>query len=349
MELIEELIESRNMNGTKVALINRVLPAETLSMILALLLPRDLKAAVLVCRRWREVGESPVLWTWVHLRVGAFDHQEVDLKRLQRLRHVVLDWGRWNPGGVPVKSNRSRHNLLIQTIGRHPTISFLKVRYQTDLGLVEPEIFRSLLIKLEQIVMLGLNLEPEQGDILFSTILDNTKLKRLHIVNNNLSSADPQLLARAVSNIEDVQLENTEVTTEQATKMVKALATDQSKTKVLNLANNNLASVDPQLMTEGIKQLKGVNLFKTHLSYDFIIAICASLQETNLEKVDLRQNGSFGEVEAKILNRWQKLFTGWLGIGEEDDPADPWINILANIAMEWNGKENAISIAIVNA
>ena len=49
--------------------INSVLPLELLHQILGLLAPQDLKAAVLVCRLWREVGEAPGLWTWAFLRV----------------------------------------------------------------------------------------------------------------------------------------------------------------------------------------------------------------------------------------------------------------------------------------
>ena len=47
------------------ALINRLLPAEMLERVFHLLPPRDLKAVVLVCRWWREVGEAPWLWAWV--------------------------------------------------------------------------------------------------------------------------------------------------------------------------------------------------------------------------------------------------------------------------------------------
>ena len=40
-----------------------------LDKIFLLLPPRDLKTAVLVCRRWRNVGRSPRLWPWVTVTV----------------------------------------------------------------------------------------------------------------------------------------------------------------------------------------------------------------------------------------------------------------------------------------
>jgi len=39
------------------------LPAEMLERVFLLLGPQDLNAVVLVCRRWRDVGEAPHLWT----------------------------------------------------------------------------------------------------------------------------------------------------------------------------------------------------------------------------------------------------------------------------------------------
>ena len=39
------------------------LPTEMLYMIFKLLSYRDLKIVMLVCRRWREIGETPRLWS----------------------------------------------------------------------------------------------------------------------------------------------------------------------------------------------------------------------------------------------------------------------------------------------
>ena len=47
------------------------LPPELLERVLELLPPRDLLAAVLVCRLWRRVGEQPHLWARLRLRLHA--------------------------------------------------------------------------------------------------------------------------------------------------------------------------------------------------------------------------------------------------------------------------------------
>jgi hypothetical protein len=75
----------------------RLLPPEVLELVLRLLPPRALKAAVLVCRAWRAAGEAPGLWAWARPRAA----RRRDLPRLLpllegRLRRV----GQLALGGV---------------------------------------------------------------------------------------------------------------------------------------------------------------------------------------------------------------------------------------------------------
>ena len=48
----------------------------------ALLLPWDLKTVMLVCRRWREVGEAPTLWA------GVSSSPKDELVRYMKRRHL---------------------------------------------------------------------------------------------------------------------------------------------------------------------------------------------------------------------------------------------------------------------
>ena len=71
----------------EVAEINSLLPEEMLRMIFSFLPPKDLKAAVLVCKLWSSVGQAPVLWSWVTFNA---DNNEdlVEQMRLPRLQNV---------------------------------------------------------------------------------------------------------------------------------------------------------------------------------------------------------------------------------------------------------------------
>ena len=70
--------------------INSLLPPELLHQILVLLAPWDLKAAVLVCRLWREV---PGLWAWTFLRVTRENLGRLNTRRLLGLTGFVLERG----------------------------------------------------------------------------------------------------------------------------------------------------------------------------------------------------------------------------------------------------------------
>ena len=65
------VFETIEMSDLKPPNNNALFPAELLETIFEKLSPQDLKTAVRVCRLWREVGETPKLWTWVSLTITA--------------------------------------------------------------------------------------------------------------------------------------------------------------------------------------------------------------------------------------------------------------------------------------
>ena len=72
------------------------LPAEVLENIFKLLEPSDLKSAVLVCQRWRDIGDTAKLWTWVHY--------EVDRRNLLNMPQVLALWRLQNTKMLVVRS-----------------------------------------------------------------------------------------------------------------------------------------------------------------------------------------------------------------------------------------------------
>ena len=48
----------------------RMLPMEMLERIFMLLPPKDLKTVMFVCKRWKEAGSVPKLWSWVVLKLN---------------------------------------------------------------------------------------------------------------------------------------------------------------------------------------------------------------------------------------------------------------------------------------
>ena len=74
--------------------LTKMLPNEILEKVLGYLSHNDLKRALLVCRRWREVGQSWRLWTWAQFRLDERDLEDPSWPRpLKKLEVTRLQAG----------------------------------------------------------------------------------------------------------------------------------------------------------------------------------------------------------------------------------------------------------------
>lgn len=134
--------------------INSSLPPELLSKIFGFLSFGDLKNALLVCRRWMEVGQQPCLWVNFNLKLLAdltdqdhqlFEHllQVLSLKRFQSLQHLSLEvkaetWidKMMLSGMLSINNDTSvwvdSANLLHIVRDKHPAIEKLSLEFTTD-------------------------------------------------------------------------------------------------------------------------------------------------------------------------------------------------------------------------
>jgi hypothetical protein len=116
-----------------------LLPAEMLERIFRHLPPSSLKVVVLVCRRWREVGEAPGLWTWVVLRVTretlSSMPEVLDSRRLAAVRRICVE---------------EASEELLEAVARHQG---LRTAYlpSTVLTLVKPNLLAKALSKIEEV------------------------------------------------------------------------------------------------------------------------------------------------------------------------------------------------------
>ena len=120
--------------------INCVLPPELLHHILGLLAPRDLKAAVLVCRLWRELGEAPGLWTWAFLRVTS-ENQSTMLEFLEGRRMKTVRQLR-----VEEVSDE-----VLEAVDRHQGLREMKVFMVTST--LDPDLLARAVTNMEELEM----------------------------------------------------------------------------------------------------------------------------------------------------------------------------------------------------
>ena len=74
--------------------VTTLLPGEILNMVFHYLEPKDRKAVVLVCHRWKDEGEDPRLWSWVRITVTSTNIMMIPAvlgwRRLQAVRRIVM-------------------------------------------------------------------------------------------------------------------------------------------------------------------------------------------------------------------------------------------------------------------
>jgi hypothetical protein len=174
---------------------------EILERVFRLLPPRDLRAVVLVCRWWREVGEAPGLWAWVRLTVYGGN-----IGSMPR----VLGWGRLQAVKklevIAGRSHSADQELLVgllQAVARHPGLKFLSIKL-SNLSQVTPDLVARAVTGLEEVLINDSDLTKQQLEAILTAIIteDSVLLRKLNIEYIKLSQVTADLLAGAVTRLE---------------------------------------------------------------------------------------------------------------------------------------------------
>ena len=259
--------------------INAVLPAEMLERVFRLLPPRDLKVVVAVCRRWREVGEAPSLWTWVHLAVVG-----------KNLWGMVELLGRRRLQGATRITIRAVSCELLLALLEHSGMRSVTFGVIT-LASFEPQLLAESVTSVESVHLEQAHLSCHQPGPILAAISAGSQLKRLNLSGTNLSSIPPGLVGRAISLLEEATLTYTSLTTLQLESILTSI-TEDSKLTRLNLGGCDLSSVSPHLLGALCRleslAAAGTSLTKEQLQSMFtIINNDSPLRKLNLAATDL--------------------------------------------------------------
>ena len=108
----------------EVAEINSCLPEEVLRIVFSFLPPKDLKAAVVVCKLWSRIGQAPGLWSWVTFHAWNNEAQLEQMK-LPRLQNVgTLNITAQNVSEELMEAVAKPHILVLKRL-RHMDKSFV--------------------------------------------------------------------------------------------------------------------------------------------------------------------------------------------------------------------------------
>jgi len=265
--------------------INSVLAKELLEMFLLLLPPQDLKAALLVCKSWREVGDRSKLWNWVSLKVTEENLSVMpEALRIERLKSMEK---------ISVKAVSQDLMLAIE---RHPGLKMLDASWMCNgitkrgcnMSSVEPNLLARVVAKLVEVEFDNAELTSQQCKAIFRCAdAGDSKLKNLALGSCNLSSVDSETLARVVAKLEGVDLSSTSLTSLQCKAIFRCAAGD-SKLTNLNLDSCNLSSVDSETIARVVAKLEEVVLSFTELTSQQCQAIFRFASgDSKLKKLDL--------------------------------------------------------------
>ena len=149
-----------------------------LERVFHLLPPRDLKAVVLVCRWWREVGEAPALWDWVFL-IGWYYNcsRMVEIFESGRLHNVssLNMWSVTENHPSPFHVEAVFDALLLVSFNRLNSLYTDSV----NLSSVDPDVMAKALNKMESVEVKNSKLTSLQMNRMLSQSLVNTRLRTL--------------------------------------------------------------------------------------------------------------------------------------------------------------------------
>ena len=259
-----------------------------------------------VCKRWREIGEAPVLWSW--LRLPTVNQKNIDIiqkllehsKRLQAIETLVA---------------RAVSEELLLAVAQHKCLRRLDFAH-TDLTAIKPTVLAKAICKMEDVDLGRSQFSPEQANILFQIFSKDNNLQCLNLFNTNLFAVRPQPLAQAVTQVHQVTLWSCRLTPKHSEAIFRAM-TSSCKLRKLDLSYNNLSTVNPNVLAAAINLLKSADLGCTCLTgeqarsilsssnYSILLTLqvsailCQTLASTSLESLWI--SGVKGEVDREAV------------------------------------------------
>eukprot|EP00092_Neocalanus_flemingeri_P021617 GFUD01023447.1.p1 GENE.GFUD01023447.1~~GFUD01023447.1.p1 ORF type:complete len:352 (+),score=137.57 GFUD01023447.1:47-1102(+) len=262
------------------------LPAELRLKILSFLSHHELKMVVRVSRRWREMGEDPVLWRRLRLVVSSRTQPVIEqvlrTRRLQGVRSVKF--------ASPVAAGQAEE--MIGLVGGRESVMELDIT-SSKLSKVQPETLGSLVRELEVVVLTNCRLTLPQLNNIFNVLSEDKpcKLQELYIGTNDLHTLPPTLLARCVNKLSILHCDNTYLLDSQVDALFLAISQENSKLKELNILSNDLSSVSPTLISTSLISLVTVNLWGTMLTSDQVDAVFTILaKDCKVTNLNLSNN-----------------------------------------------------------
>jgi Leucine-rich repeat (LRR) protein len=243
--------------------ISNMLPEEMLEKVFLKLPPRDLKATVLVCRRWREVGEGPGLWDWTWLNNKDLSSMPgmLDTSRLENVRRLKIF-----QDANSIVAGRTMSAKLLQAVGINSGLREVHLG-GLNLSNLAPVLLASVVSKVERAVLWYTRLTGKQVEAILAGIDNDNRLKKLNMNDNDLSTVDPDLMARGFLKVHELKISGSSFTGQQMESILSGITgCKYLSLKKLNVDRTNLCPVAADLLSKAINKLEDVDIQRTNLT-----------------------------------------------------------------------------------
>ena len=313
------------------------LPVEMLLCIFKLLSYEDLKLIVLVCRRWREIGETPRLWSSLHFIVSTRNMsvmpEILSSRRMEGLKKLRIETRLSKKVSQTIVRHTGLREFEISPRNKKQTITSvlsvissrgcqgtnLKIKKNQMLG-VDSGLLARAVTKVEALNVTYTQLTQQQAGEILTAVSEGNRLTKLSISHNDLSGIEPELLAKAVTKLEFLNVINTKLTQQQVVAIFTALS-EENKLTELFISENDLSQVDPELLYKAIVNLKILKVTETRLTKQQAVAIFTAVSEgremTTLYIAGNDLSGVYSGLLVKAVTKLQVLHVMYTGVTQQ--------------------------------
>jgi len=263
----------------------KALPPEQWWQVLVNVSPEDLCSVIRTSSYMKSLASCPNLWSGMEVNmVKVRDNGLAQLYSIDRFKKVR----KMNFRGLHFSSEKLKmvfHDIPASNL---EDINLSRI----NLRQVPAELLANAVSHLQTVNLLYSGLSTEQCIQVLEASLSSESLVDVNLSMVNLSGVPADLLARAVSRLQTVNLSHTKLTTEQCIQLLEASLSSTSLVDV-DLESINLSGVPAYLLARAVSRLQTVNLRFTRLTTEQCIQVVeASISSKTLVNVDIWGNNN---------------------------------------------------------
>jgi len=283
-----------------------MLPIEKWQQVFLNLPPGDVCNVMKTSRYMNSLASWPELWKNMKVNMGKVKEKGLQqLYAIDRFRKITkMDFS------IMIFTNQELERILTDIQGSPLENIDLS---QVNLRNVPAVMLASTVASLHTVNLCNTRLTTDQCVKLLEASISSNTLVEIDLMHVNLSEVPAELLARAVTHLQTVNLSYTDLTTDQC---MKVLEVSIAFHKLINGSANvdligvNLSRVPAELLVKAVSRLHTVNLSNTRLTTDQCIKVLeATISSNRLVEIDLKHVNLSGVPPDLLARAVSRLHT----------------------------------------